>query len=256
MVDAYTSAQAKIKQAYALLSQAQRELDLAFSDSYGMFDVIDRFFTGTDPERSYKDIELKIRRRAWRGIVEKTGIRKLLSVKRAELLDKQLYDGVGTPDEVTLCNVLAMLQMAADNTHEFAQESVREVFDFLRPARYVGGQRHKTNKANGRYSLGRRIILTGALRYSMGYRVNNYYQPHLIAVDRIFHMLDGKLGSFHENGYVCPLIDAIQTADGAGETPYFKFKMYMNGNLHLEFRRLDLVSKLNELGGNKTELKG
>jgi hypothetical protein len=45
-----------------------------------------------------------------------------------------------------------------------------------------------------------------------------------------------------------PLVAAIEAAeDGHGETAYFKFKCHKNRNLHLEFKRLDLVKQLNGL---------
>jgi len=47
-----------------------------------------------------------------------------------------------------------------------------------------------------------------------------------------------------------PLIDAIEaTKDGTGETEYFRFKCFRNRNLHLEFKTLDLVAKLNAVAG-------
>lgn len=40
--------------------------------------------------------------------------------------------------------------------------------------------------------------------------------------------------------------------DGTGKTDYFRFRCCLNGNLHLEFLRLDLVAKLNAVaGGNR-----
>ena|SRR5439155_23407886 len=44
------------------------------------------------------------------------------------------------------------------------------------------------------------------------------------------------------------LIDAIEAAKD-GETDYFRFKCFRNRNLHLEFKRLDLVAKLNAVAG-------
>jgi len=44
------------------------------------------------------------------------------------------------------------------------------------------------------------------------------------------------------------LIDAIEAAkDGTGETEYLRFRCFRNRNLHLEFKRLDLVAKLNAI---------
>ena len=46
------------------------------------------------------------------------------------------------------------------------------------------------------------------------------------------------------------LIDAIEAAkDGTGETEYLRFRCFRNRNLHLEFKRLDLVAKLNAIAG-------
>jgi hypothetical protein len=37
--------------------------------------------------------------------------------------------------------------------------------------------------------------------------------------------------------------------DGTAEIEYFKFRCFANRNLHLEFKRLDLVAKLNAVAG-------
>jgi hypothetical protein len=70
-------------------------------------------------------------------------------------------------------------------------------------------------------------------------------QKELHAIDGVFHLLDGK-GPIKT--YTGPLETAIQNAEeGKGETDYFKFKCQKNHNLHLEFKRLDLVKELNLL---------
>lgn len=40
------------------------------------------------------------------------------------------------------------------------------------------------------------------------------------------------------------------------ETEYFRLRCCLNGNLHVEFRRLDLVKALNRRCGNSHELPG
>ena len=69
----------------------------------------------------------------------------------------------------------------------------------------------------------------------------------LMAIDKVFHLLDGQ---GIPEGYEGPLIDALQTAgDGKGETNYFVFQCYQNTNIHLTFKRLDLVKLLNQVAG-------
>lgn len=259
MVGGYDSAMGKVRQAYALLQEAQAELNLTFSAEYG-FDVIDKYAHFSKLEDALASVDVKIRRRAWRAIVERLDIRRFLSVKRAEELDKQLNDERGPePPPINIATVMDMAQVLLGNVNEMAKESVAEVFEFLRPARWESGQKYVTNKKNGRYSIGKKVIISNGVdtwRYSNGrYTINHYRRDKLVAVDRVFHMLDGK--SFNDNAYVSELVDAIQTAEyGAGETPYFKFKAYQNGNLHLEFKRPDLVTQINKIGGNGVELAG
>jgi len=46
------------------------------------------------------------------------------------------------------------------------------------------------------------------------------------------------------------ILTALQTAgDGKGETNYFVFQCYQNNNIHLTFKRLDLVKLLNQVAG-------
>lgn len=70
----------------------------------------------------------------------------------------------------------------------------------------------------------------------------------LRALENVFTALDGK-GSITKthNGEI---IDAInRSTDGTGETDYFRFRACRNRNLHLEFKRLDLLARLNQIAG-------
>ena len=83
------------------------------------------------------------------------------------------------------------------------------------------------------------------------FRVNYSKDQHILALDSVFSLLDGK-GPIRD--YKSPLREAIDACDGKGETTYFRFKCYRNGNLHLEFKRLDLVKQLNGLAVGSFEL--
>ena len=60
-------------------------------------------------------------------------------------------------------------------------------------------------------------------------------------------MLDGKALSAYRDGDLSKAIEAAE--GGIGETEFFRFKCFGNGNLHIEFRRMDLVDQLNAIGG-------
>jgi hypothetical protein len=128
---------------------------------------------------------------------------------------------------------------------QFLEEAAVEVYRNLRPPAW---NRHKTNSA---FKVGRKAILCHRVQraYRSGsFRVNYYYQDELRALDNVMHMLDGTGLSAYRDGDLCRAIEAAE--DGAGETELFRFKCFLNGNLHLEFKRMDLVDRLNEIGGN------
>ena len=72
-----------------------------------------------------------------------------------------------------------------------------------------------------------------------------------LALDQVFHLLDGKRQN-HES-YSGELCDAILAQTGSGKndfaTTYFKGRCFANGNLHLEFTRMDLVGRFNVIAG-------
>lgn len=198
------------------------------------------------------DFDRKIKRMkaaAWRYLVDRIELKKLASVRRAGEIDRQINDGTDLPD-ITLDNLFGWLQSLNGQAGKFLEEAVVEVFEFLRPP----SLRYKTNSG---FKVGRRVILCNRVEKAWTgsrFRVTFHFENELRALDNVFHMLDGRPLSAYRNG---DLINAIQeSACGTGETEYFRFKSFLNSNLHLEFRRMDLVQRLNEVGGNGLPMPG
>jgi len=72
------------------------------------------------------------------------------------------------------------------------------------------------------------------------------YREEVANLDRFFHFMDGRNADFPRQEADSPLVKAIAEAvkqgNGRGETDYFRFAAYGNGNLHLTFKRRDLMS--------------
>ena len=246
MLGVYRQAVQDIETAYDLLEKAQGRLRSAFLDKPGYsFATNDRNMHERVGRKAAGQIIKSIKVDAWRHIVERMELRRLLSIKRRDELDRQLQEADKLP-ELTEENILAMFESSAANVNVYLEEAVQEVFDYLRPPR-------SGYKTNTEFELGKRVILSYAVEkgWNRGkYRVNYHREKYLTALDNVFSMMDGK-GPVKT--YYGVLYDAItDSPDGKGETPYFRFKCFLNGNLHLEFLRLDLVAKLNAVaGGNR-----
>lgn len=247
LVAAYEQAAAGIRVGFARIARAENDLTRAFDSGEFKytFSVRDRHNRGAidfdDPEPYVKQLE----REVWKALVERLEIRRMCSIKRAAEIDRQL-EREELP-ELTVENVLSWANGIQDKLPDMIQEAVEEVFDWLRPR----GQKYKTNSE---FEIGQRVILTWVLEDSTWqnkFHVSHYSQKNLTALENVFTALDGQ-GMVAKGSWQSKLADAINTTPlgvGRGETDYFKFRCFKNRNLHLEFKRPDLVDKLNKMAG-------
>lgn len=201
---------------------------------------------GDDGRDPYEGIFTAFKRNAWRMLVDHLGIKNLMSVAKRDEYEKQLESG-DLPD-ITPAAILDVILGLADRARDFATDAAKEVFEILRPATGHWGAQYKTNDA---FRVGRRVILPWMVEqgYGGGFRPNYSQEKKLIAVDGVFHLLDGK-GPIRDRR--APLLQAINDCrNGRGETEYFRFRCFKNRNLHLEMKRLDLVKQLNGLAAGE-----
>ena len=241
LITAYERNSQRLSAGYNLLIEADLDNARVFSGS----SLAKNFsaFTG-DKEKALQNLRIS----AWRSIENNLGLHKVMSLKRSRTFDENCEKGA--LPEINTENVHSFLDDVMGNAHEIAIESVREIYDWLRPGTSAHDP-YKTNAKNARWKLGKKIILRSILDIHFGgkFWVNVYRVEHLRQLDRIMHLLDG---AGVPDGYQSPLVDAINTtnlSEQAGETTYFSFRCYQNGNLHLSFNRLDLVERLNAAAG-------
>ena len=242
MVESYLEAMREIEGGYDLLMKAEDRLQQAFENRYG-FGVMgtSRF----SPSTLKAEAVICVRQAAWKAITEKVMLRQVMSMKKAKELDAWL-EARHTLPEITLEAVHGMCMHMTENLDGYLTDAVKEVFDYLRPHKW---DKFKTNRE---FEIGAKIIKSGPITRGYGnslYQVNHWHEQYVKNLDNVFSLLDGK-GPI--TTYKGPLQDAIEASDGVGETDYFRFKCFKNSNLHLEVRRLDLLARLNQIGGAGT----
>lgn len=213
----------------------------AFDTSGSSWDL--HAFRHDDTTLDFEKKRSRMKAAAWRYLIDRIELKKLASIKRAAEIDKQLQSGEGLP-EISIENIFGWIQSMDGQAKQFLEEAAVEVYEILRPP----ASRLKTNNA---FKIGKRVILTHRVQhaYSAGkFRVNYYRTDEIRALDNVFHLLDGKALSAYRTGDLATAIEAAE--GGAGETDFFHFKCFHNGNLHIEFKRLDLVQQLNAIGGS------
>lgn len=215
------------------------------------------------------EIQREAKRVAWRAIIGKLGIEKVMSSKKRQEMREALEPGyrssrsrharsAGDPldmfPDVSPEAIRDVLSGYVHSADEFLDEAIQEEYEWLKPWR---SDSYKTNEQN-RWKLSHKVIIQSAVAWDFG-RFRTTYggsADHLQNLDNVFHILDGQ--GFPES-HVGPLCDAIRQVTEpatAHETEYFRFKCYKNGNLHLEFLRMDLVQEFNYRCGNPFQLPG
>lgn len=242
LVDAYTQAVADVTQAAELMLRAKQRMGSAFGEHR------DALFSGHISDYGLKDlpeIAGKIMlKNAWTSIAERTGFRSLMSIKTREDFDKQIERG----DLPTLTeeHIWSFIQGLGAKVNSLLDDSAREVFEWLRPHR----SQYKTNTE---FELGRKVVLGFMVENWAGSKFHPAYrkEQHIIALDNVFHLLDGKGPVKDQGEFLQTMKTAMQAGATSCTTTYFKAKWFRNHNMHLEFLRSDLVDQLNALAGGR-----
>ena len=105
--------------------------------------------------------------------------------------------------------------------------------------------KYKTNAAEP-FKVGRKLVM----EYMVDSWINDkliirtgFGSDHLNDIDRVIKTLDGK--EFKPRSLESDMNAAFANTDPF-EDDYYRARAFKNGNLHLEFKRLDLLEKLNE----------
>lgn len=250
LIASFTDAEARVRQAFAMIDDVEQALGRAFlaTGRESRFNVyIDRNHVAWDNVTWTID---RMRRDAWRVIVERLELRRILSIKRWEQMEKALNNDEVPP--ITAETVENFVLRWTAEAPKLIEEAIVEVFEFLRPGEHTQRADYKTNQKNARLEIGERIVLTGMVErgwHGKGWRANHYRQQHMTALENVFRALDGAgTASPH---YQSDMANAIEKAgaDGRWTTKYFEGRCFKNHNLHLRFLRLDLLREFNKRAG-------
>lgn len=155
IVRAYTDACAIIRECHARLAAAEADINARLATVPGSRTGIR--LPVVLPYGGHGDLDaqlMSLRLAVWSHLIDRLGIWRLCSTKRAEQLRAQLdpsayrrrHYGDDAPEElpeITEDNVLGMVRGFASSLDTLLDESIREVFDLLRPRELGSAARYK-----------------------------------------------------------------------------------------------------------------
>lgn len=239
IVRAFEQAEKTLRECVAALEREEEAVSQVLGQSFSI---------GRVGNRDVDDSLVAMRRRVWESIAERTGVKQVMSMRAAESFDREVNSH--DPPPITEENIAKWTTHMMSNIGAMHEEAVREVFDWLRPRAVSRAAEYKTNE---REVIGDRVVLTWMVEHAWGragyFQVRYDRESNLTALENVFTALDGK-GMANKGTWGSKLSDAIKAAaNGVGETEYFAFKCFRNHNLHLRFKRPDLVAKINQIAG-------
>lgn len=136
------------------------------------------------------------------------------------------------------------------NVKQYATDVIIEAFEVMR------------RKSDGYKSTGQAWMIEN--KVVLGWMIESKYTgggfhacyhkgaDDMRTIENAFLMLDGKGPGKEYNSLLQIAIEASTT--GEGETEYFRFRCHKNRNLHLWFKRMDLVTEMNKAAGGEKVL--
>lgn len=242
---------AEIVECFRRMANIEKRLGTLFEDGGSSISVRDRHnhagLDFEDPEPALVETQRKV----WRCIMDKLEVQRFVSDRRW----KEITDQLESDDlpEITTENVAAWQRQVMGSMDDLLREKVTEVYNHLRPWR----AHHKTNVKNATFELGKKVILEYSLDAQPMFcswrpRLRYDNQQKWRSIESLFRTLDGK--GYSTQNFESEVEGAIKNADpetGVCETEYFELRACRNGNLHVTFKRMDLVAKLNAIAGGK-----
>jgi len=253
---AYEIAREMVKEAYQKLEEADKILKNTFGDK--------TYITAMPDNYHYKQegVLNNMNKQAWAQFIKWINIESIMSAKDAQELTNKIYNSGNSYDiyngkkhdlpEFSYEELQNTIMSAIQNSNEIFKKAIAEVWDMCTPGKHTYGQMLKTNKNNGA-EIGKYVILENMVEghyyhqkdlKHTHWRINHKQEKMLHQLDKVFHLLDGKQYDPRGNTLVAR-ITTTSTDINVVETKYFTCKLFFNENLHMVFKRPDLVAKIN-----------
>lgn len=223
---------------------AEAEAKAKMEEAHNLLKVAAPFAAGLFSHRDVKEITDRhyIDGRVWDSVIHSTALNHLMDKKAKDEFRQQLMTEA---PEFTEGNAFATIEQFAAEAGMIFRRGIAEMFSNL----------DRRFRSHSGWKIGGRVILSGAFD---DYGHWNYYRDHrstLQDIERTFLLLDGRKPVPDYAGIVGE-IDRVRMTDGfrnARQTEvgseFYTVRIFKNGNVHLWFKRNDLVTLANRMIG-------
>ena len=198
-------------------------------------------------DHEFHALKPALKRKFWDYVITRSGVKNIMHHRVRRELENQMRHDQTIPD-FTVEVVQATLYGWAESSGDVFTQMCQETFRQMLPRR----GKYKTNKL---HRIDKRVVMSGAMSWYSS-RVGEYATEKLRDLDRIFHQLDGKSPPEYPHDLVSVINDEASNKHEDAETEYFYARWFKNKNIHLTFKRLDLLSEFNRIGAGESNAVG
>ena len=219
--------------ALRLLSDARRLTSMAkdLLDQHGHYLMPHNGQLRDSSERVQAELDASM----WRRAFDLTGFKQLMDAQAVAEFEKSLSP---KPPEFTEANIRSTFIDLHGKSRDMFRRGVVNVFRYL-------SDDYKTN-SNEPFRIGRKVVMTWMVgpSFKRGLQIR-YGMPSdkMNDIDRIIKTLDGK--QFKPRDLEYAINTALEKRE-VFEDEYYRVKGFKNGNMHIEFKRDDLLDGLND----------
>jgi len=233
LVMAHDKAVEMANQAFSTIHQIEIDCNNILGESSYVIDY--RLKDGMD--RTLKSIKQYF----WWYVVKRSDVRRVMDHKARHKLDENL--GSERLPDFTVENIQLTLYGWAESSDDAFKQLILNTYKACIPGRR---NPYKTNK---KYRIGPKIILMGCL--GLYNHMSQYREDELNDLERVFLMLDKKTTPDYPDNMTTKIKNARSKGDIGWCNDYFECSWFKNGNLHIKFKRLDLLKEFNRLAGQE-----
>lgn len=178
----------------------------------------------------------RMRRDAWVKLMDMTGLKQIMDTQALEAFENELYKKAPAFTEENIRGTL--LQQMQESETMFARGLVNVFKKF--DTKY---KRHK----DAAFRVPKKVVISYATSLWIGGKlvVNHNAYSRIDDIDRIFKTLAGE--KFKSHDLIAAMGASWQENDCLHECELYKARGYKNGNIHLEFKRDDLLERANDI---------
>lgn len=187
------------------------------------------------------DMAMKdMNQRLWRRAFDLTGFRQLMDAEAVAQFERDLEK---TPPDFTEDNIRSTFITLHQDAGQMFRRGIVNVFRYL-------SEGYKTN-SNEPFRVGEKIIcdhmVTNFHAPKLRVQYYNHASHRLDDIDRVFKTLDDQ--NFTPHTLESAINGAWEDPDNGNvyEDAYFRIKGFKKGSMHIWFKRLDLLERINEL---------